>query len=130
MRTKIIYDAKVIEIDQPWYELAHSDPLDSSRYLEDMEGCIHETHTIRNELIKARSFSKRLSNDEVDTVLIGFDERTCEALELLSTSELDEYETKFSYLEEKNYGLEDKLFRIKHASFWQRLKWLWKGIDA
>lgn len=123
MKTVIISDPKVTIVEGSYAEILqkHSNqPIDASKGNSKTYG------EVRKELIKARKF-QRMTNGQIETYLIGFDEHTCQLLEILPTRELWELNRSRLHAHEQRLlidGYRGKLKDIKNATFWTKLKWL------
>jgi len=81
------------------------------------------------ETIKARKFY-RMTKDGMETFLIGFDRKICQALEMLPTGEYKAYESLeigHRKLKEEHRNLKEKVDRFQKMNLWKRLKWAFTG---
>jgi len=127
MKTKIIYETRVLEI--PGDEVEISEMEDYVR--TDVNDLKSPTYgEIRKELIRARTYH-RMTKGELEVWSIGFDKKTCEFLEILPTGEYEELirlRDEVYPTQKENEKLKNEICTLKKTKFWKRLKWLFTGV--
>ena len=135
MRTRIIYGAKFIDVDEGVIErylfyktnpfVSHYNyPLDLNKEDSPTLGAIEI------ELASIRRFCTQ-RGEEYEELFLGIDEQTRNALSVLDRdgqAKFDEAREEIHSEVLKNISLEKELNSIKQSSIWTRIKWVFCGV--